>query len=47
MRTWNYEAAQCYSALPVDSSVLFYTTHTFHSQSLIQIYKVDKNYSEK
>lgn len=26
--------------------MLLYTIHTFHYQSLIQIYKVDKNYSE-
>lgn len=46
MKTWNHEVVQYYLLLSVDFSTLLYTAHTFHYQSLIQIYKVDKNYSE-
>lgn len=46
MRTWNHEVGLYYSLLFVDFLILLYTIHKFHYQSLIQIYKVGKNYSE-
>lgn len=47
MRTLNHEVVQCFLLLSVDFLILLYIIHTFHYQSLVQIYKVDKNYSEK
>lgn len=45
MKTWIHEAGQCFAVLSYDFSSLLYTTHIFHYQSSIQIYKVDKSCS--